>query len=369
MKKTRKIMAGLAALAMALGFAACPTEPEEEGSKDPYAEYYKDKTPNGSTAVINSTSYDMLLFTGEKLSEISIIGGVRAHNRRNLDFSGESNYQVGGYKLLWAIRQSEYEANKTQSKVDYTVMVTYGEGRRYSATIVSTTDGQYVYEVYNRSKDYGLELRMNAPDGDTVAYLSKGEVRRILHASNTTEFTLYPVWVAFNNQTKTIVSFCPSDDPLGPRDIQPKRETEERAPYYFPMGGASVNITFPNVTLPFATIFVRNNTGMNANFRIAELVKEAESKYTGITSGSRESYEIESTGEGLDLNLAMSQGNIVVKVRKQDDPNAQTVTIDNGFVYNVSLNLKTGENPALATSYEAWLVKGDAISKNDLLTN
>ncbi|GHV81720.1 hypothetical protein AGMMS49991_02780 [Spirochaetia bacterium] len=364
MKKMLKFSALLLGLALILGLTGCPPD---GGDPDPYADDYK-SDPNGTVEIVNNTSFDMLLFAGEEIGVATKIGGVRSGTRRNLDVSSRSDFQVGGYMLLRAVKQSEYDTYKGQSRVDYTAMVTYGEGKKFTTSIVSTTDGDYQYTVYNRSRDYGLELRKNSPEGEKVAYLTKGEVRRVLRSPNSAELTLYPVWVAFNNQTKSIVTFTPADT-LSALDIQPKRATEDAAPYYFPLGGTAVNITFPNVNLPFATIFVRNNANLNANFRISNEIKTPESHYTGITSGARESYEIRSTGEGLNLNLAMSQGNIVVPVRFESAPTASTVTIENGFVYTVSLELKAGGDPAQTSDYTAYLVKGSAINTSDLLVS
>lgn len=374
MKNFFKFSVLLLVMGLVLGLTGCPTDDngggDDGGGGGKYDQYYAGtfrNNQNGTVEVVNNTSYDMLLFTGEIISVNYLVGGVKSGTRSNVNFSNESDYQVGGYKLLRAVKQSEFDVHQDQSRVDHTAMVTYGEGRRFTTDIRSTTDGDYQYTVYNRSRDYGLELRLNSPEGQKVAYLTKGEVRRIIQSPNQTELTLYPVWVAFNNQSKSIVTFTPTDT-LSALDIQPKRSNEDVSPYYFPLGGTNI-IQFPDVDLPFATILVRNNGPLNANLRIANTIRTAESGYTGISSGSRESYEIRSTGEGLNLNLAMSQQQTVVPVRFEDNPGAATVTIQNGYVYNIALNLKSGgaaDNPA---DYEAWLIESSKINTSDLLVS
>jgi hypothetical protein len=369
MKKLLKISVLLLAMGLVFGLVGCD-DPENEGGGD-YDQYYDGSfknNRNGTTEVVNNTSSDMLLFTGEVISKNYIVGGVKAGTTNTLNFSNETDYQVGGYKLLRAVKQREFEAAGDQSRVDHSALVVYGEGRKFRVDIRSTTDGDYHYTVYNRSRDYGLELRRNAPEGEKVAYLTKGEVRREIKSSTINELTLYPVWVAFNNQTKSIVTFTPSG-PLSALDVQPKRENDEESPYYFPADGTSTNIVFPDVQLPFATIQVRNNGSLTANFRVANTIRTPESGYTGISSGSRESYEIRSSGEGLNLNLAMAQGQIVVPVRFEDTPNEVTVTIENGYVYTVALNLVPNGDPGEQSDYRAWLVKGDAINTQDLLVS
>jgi len=367
MKKMPKILMFVLVLGLIFSLIGCD-DGNGDGEGD-YAQYYLGSYKNnssGTTTVINNTAYDMLLFTGEVIGKNYIVGGVKSNNEATINFSNESDFQVGGYKLLRAVKQTEFDANGDQSRIDHSALVTYGEGKKFRVDIRSTTDGDYQYTVYNRSRDYGLELRRNSPEGDKVAYLTKAEVRRVINSPNSTELTLYPVWVAFNTQTKSIVTFTPTET-LTALDIQPKRANEDVSPYYFPLDGTSTNIVFPDVQLPFATVQVRNNGSMNANFRVANTIRTPESGYTGITSGARESFEIRSLGDGLNLNLAMAQGQIVVPVRFQDSPSDSTVTIENGFLYTVTLNLKPGADQSLAASYEAWLVKGAAINTSDLL--
>jgi hypothetical protein len=364
------------ALVCSLIVVGCDTGngPEDEG--DDYAQYYEGNfrnNRNGTVEVVNNTQHDMLLFTGEIISQNYIVGGVKAGSTNTVNFSTESDYTIGGYKLLRAVKQSEYTSYKDQSRVDYTALITYRDGAKFRTNIVSTTEGTYQYTAYNRSRDYGLELRKNSMDGEKVAYLTRGEVRRVINSPNNTELTLYPVWVAYNTVTKSIVTFSPSDN-LEYQDVQPKNSSEDVTPYYFPYGGSTTNIVFDNVELPFATIQVRNNAYMNANFRVANTIRTPESGYTGITSGARESYEIKSTGEGVNLNLAMNQQQIIVPIRfAADDTNKENDTtgmpiIRNGYVYTVSLVL-VGADQSVAGSYTAVLVKGNAIDKGDFIVS
>jgi len=369
MRKLRKILVILVAVGLVWGLIGCPTE-ENGGGENDYDKYYGGdfkNNRNGTVEVVNNTQFDMLLFTGEILSLNYIVGGVKAGSRGNLNFSAKNDYQVGGYELLRAVRESEFHNHKTLARVDYSAMVTYGEGRKFITDIVSTTYGAYQYTVNNRSQDYGLELRKNSPEGEKVAYLTKGEVRRIIQSTDSTMLTLYPVWVAFNNVTKTIVTFTPNDG-ISSRDIQPKPPGQDNAPENFPEN-TEVAIVFDDIKLPFATIKVRNNQSRVAVFRIGSGEQKPESGYVGITSGAQESYEIRPAQgtDVLNLNIYLSALSVSVPVRYQDSPSATGVVIDNGYVYNVAFNLKQGAPNNQASSYEAWLVKGEAISTGDLL--
>jgi hypothetical protein len=362
MKKLQKLLVILLVVGLVFGLAGCPDD--EEGDFDKFYDGTFRNNQNGATEVVNGTAHNMLLFQGEVLIQGNIVGAVRAGERANINFSSENDFQVGGYKLIRAVRESEFRSAGDLARVDHSALVTYGEGRRFTTTITSTTDGQFQYTVNNRSRDYGLELRENSPEGRKVAYLTKGEVRRIIRTPTSTELTLYPVWVAFNNQTKTIVTFTPSDT-LAAVDVQPLRANEDPSPYYFPVAGGTGIIQFPNVQLPFATIVIRNNGGLLANFRNGNQVRTAESGYTGISSGRMETYEIQGGGD-MNLNLAMSQQQTVVPIRLESAPGAASVNIVNGRWYTVALTL-TGSDQANPAHYTAWLKDEGEISTGDLL--
>jgi hypothetical protein len=374
MKKLLKIPVLVLIVGLVLGFVGCSGDEDgdkENKTENTYAKYYSGTFRNnnkGTVEVVNNTHNDMLLFIGETISLNYIVGGVKAGTRNTINFSDRSDYQVGGYVLLRAVKQTEFNTAKDQSRVDHTAMVTYGEGRRYTTNILSTTDGAYRYMVHNRSRDYGLELRRNSPEGDKVAYLTKGEVRRIINTPDRDPATLYPVWVAFNNVTKTIVSFAPKGV-LDYHDVQGSQPPAEPPNFYFPDDGTNVNIVFPDVVLPFATITVRNNQSRLLTFNSGTTPIRGESQQIGITSGMRDSYEIRSTGEGLNLNISIQTGAIVIPVRFQTEPGASTVTVQNGYAYTVAFNLKPGADASQAASYEAWLSAGTKMNTSDLLVS
>jgi hypothetical protein len=91
-----------------------------------------------------------------------------------------------------------------------TGMVTYRDGAKYRTNIVFTTDGAYEIWVQNMNSRYALELRKNSPEGEKIAYLTRNERYRQIKSPTNATMTLFPVWIAYNNVTKTIVSFTPS---------------------------------------------------------------------------------------------------------------------------------------------------------------
>jgi len=362
-------------LGLIAGFIGCEDDPEKEKEPQPqtqdnYAQYYDGNfrnNRNGTVEVVNNTSHDMLLFSGATLSLNYIVGGVRAYSTNTVNFSTETDYTVGGYKVIHAVKQNEFDTYGQNSKVDHSAMVTYRDGAKFRTNIVSTTDGAYQFTVNNKNTSYALELRKNSPDGEKVAYLTRAEQRRIIKSPSNTQMTLFPVWIAFNNVTKTIVSFSPSDAGdiwEGQRDVSPRSPTEDVSPYNFP--DSEIEIAF-DIDFPFATVMVRNNAGRDVNFRIANRILTAQSSYPSIPSGFSDTFELISDGEPLYLNLSMQNGSMVIPVKFEGE--TENPTIENGWVYNITINLKQGQQPSQVTSYEAFIVKGTELNKNNLLTS
>jgi len=390
MKKLLKFFVLLLVVGLIFSLAGCSTgntgkekekeeeKKEEEQAQDIYAQYYEGDYRNnrtGTVEIVNNTAHDMLLFSGEAISPNYIIGGVKAYSTNTVNFSTETDYQVGGYKVIHAVKQTEFDAFGQNSKIDHSAMVTYRNDTRSRTNIVSTTDGDYQFVANNKNTQYALELRKNRPDGEKVAYLSKSEQRRIIKSPSNASMTLFPVWIAFNNVTKTIVTFTPSDvgDTWeGWRDVTPRapNDSQGQSDYNFP--DSDIDIAFTNIDFPFATVIVRNLGGRDIDFRIAGARLTAQSDYTSIPSGFRDSYEItaSSTGEELDLRITMQNGSMVIPVRFEEAPDAPTVEIQNGYEYSVNFRLKTPASPPSdVNSYEAILKEERAIDKKDLLVS
>ena len=228
------------AACMVLFFTGCDNDTGENSNI--YDMYYKGDfrdNRNGSVEVANNTVHDMLLFSGSVLSTNYIVGGVRASSTNTVNFSTETDYTAGGYKVLQAVKQSEFDVHKEASAVDWKALVTYGEGRRFRANIVSTNDGDYQYRVSNRSNSYFLELRKDSPDGEKVVFLDRGEINKVVRCADSNVLTLYPVWLTYNNVTRSVVTFTPAGFQY--QDVQPRLLAD--AVYYFPATG---DIVFPD---------------------------------------------------------------------------------------------------------------------------
>jgi len=340
MRILKKISVLLLAAGLVFGLTGCPNGNGGSSGGDDFARYFEGSFRNnrtGSTEIVNVTNHDMLLFVGEVIIRANIIGGVRAGARANINFSGETDYTVGGFRLVRAVRRSEFEEFGANSRADHSAMVTFGEGRRFTTNITSTTDGDFQYVVNNRNRDFGLELRQNSPDGQVVAFLTRGELRRVIQTSSQDPITLFPVWVGFNRQTSSIVTFAPTG-PLDAQETQPLRVTDNPTPLYFPRGGTTI-IDFP-ISLPFATIRVQNNVvGMMMTFRNAGTQLRAESGFVGINSGRWESFEIlpPAIPGTLNLNLIYGAGGAFeVPVRFPGETGMPGILT--GYFYTIEVN-------------------------------
>jgi len=369
MRKLQKLWVFMLIVGLVLGLVGCP---DDDGGD--YAKYYEGSyrnNVNGSVEVVNNTSYDMLLFSGEVKSVNNIVGGVRASSTNTVNFSKEADYTVGGYKVIHAVKESVFKTDGQNSRTDHSAMITYRDGAKFRTNIVATTDGAYEIWVQNMNAKYALELRKNSPEGEKIAYLTRNERYRQIKLPTNATMTLFPVWIAFNNVTKTIVSFTPSDvgDTWeGQRTVAPRapNDPQGRPEYNFPEG--NLEVVFPNINFPFATIWVRNNLiGRVIDFRNGGAIITAKSDYPSIPSGFRDYYEIRAVGEPLNLNIGLE--NWRIPVRFADAPNANTVTIQNGHEYYIAVNLKTGAEPSQAASYEAILVDNGEMRKDDLLVS
>ena len=207
-----------------------------------YSGDYRDNR-NGTVEIVNTTAHDMLIFpAGAVYFAHYIVGGVRAGATNTINFSTETDYVAGGYQILGAVRQSEFEINKESSKTDWKAMVPYREGTKFKTNIVPITEGDYAYIVSNRSRDYSLELHKNSPDGERVVFLERAEINRIVRCAGGNPITLFPVWITFNTETKTLVNYTPAglDHSV---TVEPKPLTDYANNYYFP--ATDDDVVFP----------------------------------------------------------------------------------------------------------------------------
>jgi hypothetical protein len=210
---------------------------------DAYAKYYEGgyrDNKNGTVEVVNPTASDMLLFEGETIDADHIVGGARALGNAKVNFAGKSDFAAGGYTMLRAVKEEDFKADGENARICYTQLVAYGEGSRFTMRIfeAAAVNGDWEFTVSNGSAAYGFELRRGSPEGEIITYITRGQTGVRILWPNSHATTLYPVWVAWNATTKSLVTFTSELSAVG---VQP-----------VPLGtsSSSVYVFTPDMQLP-----------------------------------------------------------------------------------------------------------------------
>ena len=347
MMKTQKFLMLLVVAGLIFGFAGCPNgSAEEAGEFDRYFEGSFRNNAAGTTEIVNNSASDMLLFRGATLSRGNIVGGVRAGTRANVNFSTEQNWAVGGWVLLRAVRVSEFEANGNLARTDHMVMAVFGEGRRFTSTIESATDGTFEIEVNNFDPNFALELRKNSAfNGEVIAFLTRGERNRVVRFDTNTTVTIFPVWVAIDRRTMTPITI-ENAGAFDSRTIAPVAPPAQRPHLHFPVNEAPV----ANPVMNVAGINVINNTAWFIRVGTAGQPTRVASGQDGINPGGRDSFEIAGQPGGLNLTITVPDGhNVVVPVRFAGETTFPV--LQNGNMYSITFNMLT---PTPSTNPDDW---------------
>ena len=324
-----RLLVILLAAGLVFGLAGCPNGDDD----DEYSRYFEGSyrnNRNGSTEVVNNASSDMLLFEGKALAVPSIVGGVRAGSRANINFSNKTNYQVGGWVLLQAVRVEEFRTYGALARVDHGVMAVFGANRQYTTTIESTTDGNFEFEANNFDERFALELRENSPVGRTIAFLPRSERNRVIRVPSSATMTIFPTWVAIDTRTMTPLTLSPAG-PFQTRTIAPIAPPGQRPHANFPVNEAPVF----NPRIMVAGINVINNTSWGIRVGIANQPFRAASGRDLINPGQRDSFEIEAAPVGLNMTITVPDGhNVSIPVRKEGETGSPV--LQNGSVYTIA---------------------------------
>jgi hypothetical protein len=169
--------------------------------------------PNGTLEVSNNSLKDVVLFRGIPAAA-NILGGVRASTEKNFDVSKiTDDFETGGYMILAGITLDEYnnyKSNLSIADVRYSALITYGQGSRFRAEISNESFGDYCFKVNNNGRT-GIELRKDSPDGEKIGYVPVLASNYTIYAASSNEIIVFPEYVYFDNDTKSLVSITPSD--------------------------------------------------------------------------------------------------------------------------------------------------------------
>ena len=294
--------------------------------------------PNGTITIINATIYDMVLFVNQP-SLANLIGGVYAGDSVVKDISNKViDFNIGGPVIIQAMKKTEYDANietLRNAKIEYSTMTSYGQGKQFRATLTSDWDGNFGYRVRNSTMNSGLELRKGNVFGEKIAYISPGE-NMLLRSKTIDTIDLFPVWVAYNTQSKSLVYYETTDW----RDTEragPRTEADGYQQIIFPPDNVAIN--WENVTLPFATIVAVNTSGRLAEFNLGTTRLNSQDNFPNINPGQTATYDITGgPGEGTSLSLRFSpMATVYVPLRAPNAELNEIPKIKNGYIYDVEL--------------------------------
>ena len=316
---------------------------------------------NGTLTIINNTSKDVVIFKGQTPSFSNNLGGVKALTSKIFNIEDDvDDFGVGGYLILRGMNKDEYDKNKNdlnKAKIEFSAMATYGQGKKYRTEINPSWTGEYYARVTNGGK-IGIELRLNSPDGEKVAFLPSLAVDYKIYFENSDNRTLFPVYVYYskiNNSVNTIKPTSLFDTvSFGPRPVTDSTVITSRLP-------ADESVTWEqianSIVFPVAFITCTNNVSNQSTFfKNASLTHKAQNGYDSINSGETLVFEIASTdaGQAKNLNFSFYGGILTIPVK---DSNGNTPIIKNSYNYSINLNYKGG-NIQQATSYEAIIIDG-----------
>ena len=339
MKKLLKISVLLLAAVLILGLAGCPNPDDEKGGDD--IKWTSDA--NGTLTVINNTSKDMVLFSGQTPSATNLLGGVRATSTRELDISSVvDDFSVGGYLILRGISLEEYNKNKSnlpQARIEYSAMATYGQGKKFRTEISPSYMGDFAYRVTNLGR-IGIELRKESPDGEKIGYLSSLASNTLLYADSSDGFAIYPVYVYFQKSTGQVTTLRPTSH-FDTVTVSPRSATgNEIQVYTFPN---DPTVTWDNIkgtlTSPVAYVTVINNVpNQSGRVTIAGTNRlNSQNGYDTIGAGEILTYEISSTNEGAERNVVLQFYSGALNLPVRLDNNSIPV-LKNGFDYTITVS-------------------------------
>jgi len=229
----------------ALFFAGCDDGNSADNGGNSGADSIKwDNEPDGTLEVQNNSSNDIVLFRGQLPAVSSILGGVRKSSVKTFDISAAVNdFNTGGYMIVRGMTIDEYNKNKSNlasAKIEYSAIVTYGQGRTYRVEINPVSFGNYHFMVTNTGST-GIELRKNSFDGEKISYIPPQAARYPVYTNSADEITVFPVYVYYDQTTKTLVTSNSIEDAV---TVTPRPITDPSVLIYsFPVNPRNLHMT------------------------------------------------------------------------------------------------------------------------------
>lgn len=363
-KKNFVLCSFVCILTMSMMLISCDmiTGQKETVTKSEKSDVSYTSEANGTLKISNNTAKDMVVFIGQTPNINNVLGGVKAGSNRFFDISDDvDDFDVGGYIILRAMSQDEFDAKKSvlaSAKIEFSAMATYGQGKKFSTEINPSYTGDYYFKVTNNGP-VGIELRKDSPDGEKLGYLPALATNYTLYTNTTEGMSIFPVYVYYS-KTSGKVHTVKSDSHFDSVTVagRPLSDTSVVS-IELPAQGVKWEDIVGNLSSPVAYISCTNNiTNQGAYFTKAGTTRlKAQNGYDMLNPGELNTYEVQSTVEGSDLNLIVTLYNGQIKVPVKDS-NGNSVIIKNGYDYNVTISYN-GEGVQDSSNYSAIINQGE----------
>lgn len=371
MRKTNKFVMVVLCCLLAMSFLMVSCENAAGGKEDDVpsgggTSVSYESEANGTLKIANNTAKDMVVFIGQTPSVNNVLGGVKAGSNRFFDISDDvDDFDVGGYLVLRAMSQEEFDANKSNlslAKVEYSAMATYGQGKKFSTEINPAYTGDYYFKVTNSGR-IGIELRKDSPDGEKLGYLPAFATNYTMYTSTPDGMSIFPVYVYYSKSSGKVHT-VKADSHFASVSIAGRPLSDSSvASIELPAEGINWEDIVGTLSSPVAYISCTNNvTNQGAYFTKAGTTRiKAQNGYDMLNPGELNTYEVKATEEGQDLNLIVTLYNGQIKVPVKDAV-GNSVAIKNGYDYNVTISYN-GQGVEDSANYSAVIVEG---AKRDL---
>jgi hypothetical protein len=202
---------------------------------------------SGSLTINNQASFDVIIFAG-KVSNNTVLGGIRANKSRTFDLSKISLPAKNGSFLIRAASFTTYSSKNnriTENEVLYSGLVVYDLNNPKDKTNlnifagISQSEREYIY-VSNTSK-FVLELRLDNPNGEKIATLAPLQENKRIFLTPLAQgmpYSFYATYVYIDPATNEIKSFVarerserqrriPSTDGVNPMPFPGPKDTSD----------------------------------------------------------------------------------------------------------------------------------------------
>jgi len=316
-------------------FGSQPVAGQEQSSND----IFTGEDKNGSLAIYNQASFDVVIFAGQVTRNI-VMGGIKAGESRTFDLAKLGLLAKNGIFMIRAVSLETYTRKNSQvseEDVLYKKLVVYNlndQIEKINLDIYSGIDQskRYRINISNDSK-FILELRDNSPNGiiiTTLAPLERNKQVFLTPLANGMPYQIYPVYVYVDPNTNDLKSFISKTDFKQLRIIPKSYEMDF--------------LSFPgpkdNSDISYLVGFLRINNQINENiiFKNGMTGLRDQKGHFLVKSGSYATFEMEA------MDVGRTYTNLNIQFDSSKTLGIAHLSIRPGIVYDLTVTTRNG-NP------------------------